>query len=344
MDTRKDKRPEDMGADRPSEAASDSDEIARLAYRYYHDRGCIEGMDQEDWYRAEREIRNMRQQNITGEGANAQTKRSVIGVFHSMDEAQRAFDDLQSQGFTRDEISFVANKASTSEWTERTQREAVVKADDKSADVAADAGIGAAVGGVGGLLLSFAGAAVPGIGPVLAAGPIIAALGGAGVGAAAGGLIGVLVEGGVPEEDAAYYAEGVRRGGILITVIARGERADRAAEILDRHGAVDIDDRVSEWRSRGWTTHDPAAAPLTSDEIRREREYLRAKERQSDEWTARARSEDTPAGGKTEAGRTARTGRKHARREKAEASSAPVRNERQAEARRRAARIYGGMP
>ena len=80
---------------------------------------------------------------------------------------------------------------------------------DKASDVVADAGIGAAIGGVGGLLLSAAGAlTIPVIGPILAAGPIAAALTGAGIGAAAGGLIGALTESGVPEEDAEILCRG----------------------------------------------------------------------------------------------------------------------------------------
>lgn len=152
--------------------------------------------------------------------------QTVVGVFKSMDDAQRAFDALQNKGFSRDEINFIANKDAHG-----------AKA-DAAADVAADAGIGAALGGVGGLLLSLVGLAIPGIGPILAAGPIVAALGGAGIGAAAGGLIGALADSGIPEEHAHQYAEGVRQGDILITVQADGSRADLASRLLDENGAV----------------------------------------------------------------------------------------------------------
>jgi hypothetical protein len=143
-----------------------------------------------------------------------------------MDNAQSAFRALQNEGFSRDEISFIANKEAHGDNA------------DTAADVAADAGIGAALGGVGGLLLSLAGFAIPGIGPILAAGPIVAALGGAGIGAAAGGLIGALADSGIPEEHAHQYAEGVRQGDILITVHADDSRADLAARLLDENGAV----------------------------------------------------------------------------------------------------------
>jgi hypothetical protein len=71
---------------------------------------------------------------------------------------------------------------------------------------------------------------------------------------------------------------------VLITVRANGARANRAAEILDHAGAVDIDDRISGWRSRGWTGFDPNAAPLNADELRREREYYAAAQEQGREW------------------------------------------------------------
>jgi hypothetical protein len=153
-----------------------------------------------------------------------------------MDDAQRAFDALQREGFSRDEISFVANKKSSDVWG---GSDAANDTGDTASDIAADAGIGAALGGVGGLLLSFAGLAIPGIGPVLAAGPILAALGGAGIGAAAGGLIGALTESGIPHEHAEHYEESVRRGDILLTVRADATRADRAAEILEDNGAIE---------------------------------------------------------------------------------------------------------
>src|SRR5205085_10780175 len=119
---------------------------------------------------------------------------------------------------------------------------------DKASDVVADAGIGAAIGGVGGLLLSAAGAlTIPVIGPILAAGPIAAALTGAGVGAAAGGLIGALTEAGVPEHQAKAYAESVRRGDVLVTVRSSASNNEVARNIMDRNGAAKIEDRVEIW-------------------------------------------------------------------------------------------------
>ena len=116
------------------------------------------------------------------------------------------------------------------------------------------AGTGAAVGGVLGLVAGVASLSIPGFGPFIAAGPIAAALAGAGVGAAAGGIIGALANLGVPEEEAHYYAEGVRRGGTLVTVHARDDAiAECAANVMRAHGAADMNERSEQWRREGWS-------------------------------------------------------------------------------------------
>jgi uncharacterized membrane protein len=200
--------------------------------------------------------------------ATTTNTKTIVGVFHSVHDAQDAVRELEANGIPRDQISIVANKNAVGYDT-------MDSADrDKTADVVADAGIGAAIGGVGGLLLSAAGAiTIPVIGPILAAGPIAAALTGAGIGAAAGGLIGALTESGIPEEDAKQYAEGVRRGDVLVTVRADDMYANQVCDILDRHDAVDVDDRVKNWRDRGWSGYREDATPLSDDELRNERRY-----------------------------------------------------------------------
>jgi len=203
--------------------------------------------------------------------AIANETQTVVGVFNSVGDAQAAVRELETQGISREDISLVASKNATGfDTMDPADR-------DKASDVVADAGIGAAIGGVGGLLLSAAGAlTIPVIGPILAAGPIAAALTGAGIGAAAGGLIGALTESGIPEEDAKYYAEGVRRGDVLVSVRAGRERAGVISDILDRHNAVDVDDRVQNWKSRGWAGYNTDAPPFTDEELRNERRYYSA--------------------------------------------------------------------
>jgi uncharacterized protein (TIGR02271 family) len=181
--------------------------------------------------------------------------KTVVGLMDNIGEAQEVVKDLVASGIERDDIGFMANEKQAAGTRQQARSDG--GRGESDGDVAsgalAGAGTGAAIGGVAGLALSLAPLAIPGIGPILAAGPIAAALTGAGIGAVAGGLIGGLTRLGVPEEEAHYYAEGVRRGGILVTVAADDDReAAQAVTILKRHGAVDIDERASEWRKQGW--------------------------------------------------------------------------------------------
>src|ERR671916_359756 len=107
-------------------------------------------------------------------------------------------------------------------------------------------------GGAAALVLSLTALSIPGIGPVLAAGPIAALIAGAGVGAAAGGLVSGLKRLGVEDDDAGTYAEGLKRGGTLVTVNADDQRASLAVGVMRRVGAVEIDKRAAEWREGGW--------------------------------------------------------------------------------------------
>ncbi len=187
--------------------------------------------------------------------------KQVVGLFDSMQDAQGAVQELRSQGFTADDISIVANNSSG---------EYGVGDGDGGSEAAEGAGAGATggavLGGLGGLLVGLGALAIPGIGPVVAAGTLATTLGttlaGAGLGAAAGGLVGALVGAGIPEEDAGVYAEGVRRGGALVTVqAATDDDADRAADILDRYNVVDIDERSSNFREGGWSGFNENAEP-----------------------------------------------------------------------------------
>lgn len=201
--------------------------------------------------------------------AIASETKTIVGVFSSVNDAQNAVRELEGLGIDRSDISIVANKNAAGYDT--------LDKSDKASDVVADAGIGAAIGGVGGLLLSAVGAiTIPVIGPILAAGPIAAALTGAGIGAAAGGLVGALTESGIPEEHARTYAEGVRRGDVLVTVKADSRRSDEVCDILDRNAAVDVDERVSNWQSRGWQGYNESANPYTEEELRAERQYYQS--------------------------------------------------------------------
>jgi len=196
-------------------------------------------------------------------------KKTIVGYFDQYAQAQDAVRSLVDTGFSRSDISLVASDP-TGEYA---KSDAVTSTDlGATSYTAAGAGTGAVLGGIGGLLVGIGALAIPGIGPVIAAGPIVTTLLGAGVGAAAGGLIGVLIDAGIPEDEAQYYAEGLRRGGAVITVSTEDEMmVERATNIFERNGAVDIDRRADEWRRSGWTGYNPdvssqtATAPLPQD-------------------------------------------------------------------------------
>jgi hypothetical protein len=199
--------------------------------------------------------------------------KTVVGLFDTTAEAQSVVQELINNGFERNDISLVANDARG----EYANYRAVGDTTESSAAEGAGAGAvgGGVLGGVLGLLVGVGALAIPGIGPVLAAGPLAAALGaagastlvGAGIGAAAGGIIGALVGAGIPEEDAGFYAEGIRRGGTLVMVKASDDMAQRAYDTMRSYGAVDVDERSGTWRQSGWTNFDSNAGPYegTSD-------------------------------------------------------------------------------
>jgi hypothetical protein len=191
--------------------------------------------------------------------------RTVVALFEDFNHANAALRELVDNGFSRDDISMIASD-SEGEYGRyvETGRQEDVDTSGAAQGAGVGAGIGAAIGGLGGLLIGLGALTIPGIGPVIAAGPLAAALtglAGAGAGAVAGGvtggLIGALVDMGVPEETAQYYAEGVRRGGHLITIRTADHMTDRAVEILNRHNPTDINERASQWRQEGWTGFDP---------------------------------------------------------------------------------------
>lgn len=138
------------------------------------------------------------------------------------------------------------------------------------------ASVGAAIGAGSGLLAGLGMIAIPGIGPVVAAGWLTAtlggALGGAIAGGAAGGLIGALIDSGVPDEEAQVYAEAVRRGGTLVSVKVDDEKAPMAKRILLDSGGVDINKRRQYYVDQGWERFDHTSAPYTPEKIELERQ------------------------------------------------------------------------
>jgi uncharacterized membrane protein len=189
--------------------------------------------------------------------------QTIAGLFDTRDEAQRAVQDLIDNGVRANDISIVA----------QDERGEISRArGDETAEAAGTGAVsGGLLGGALGLLVGIGALAIPGVGPVIAAGPLAAAIGSAGAGtlvgaatgAAAGGLLGALVGAGIPEEEAHVYAEGVRRGGTLVTVNSNDVTASTITTILRNNGSVDTERRSGDWRRSGWNQFDPAGTPYT---------------------------------------------------------------------------------
>jgi hypothetical protein len=192
--------------------------------------------------------------------------KTITGLFDNYDDANDAVGELEATGVPRSDISIVANNATG--WHKGETSEA-------GEEAATGAGVGAVVGGAGGLLTGLGLMAIPGVGPVVAAGWLAAtavgAVGGAVVGGAAGGIIGAMTESGVPENDAHVYAEGIRRGGTMVTAKVEDNLVPNAEQILKQYKSVDIAGRRNEYEAGGWTGFDPAADVYTGDDLERAR-------------------------------------------------------------------------
>ena len=156
---------------------------------------------------------------------------TTVGVFGSWDAAQRAVSDLKAAGYRDDQIGVVGKD-------ERGNTVKTGAAGDTHLGEGAAIGAGIGAGAAALASLGMAAGAIPVIGPVLAVGPLAAALISAAGGAVAGGVAGALVGWGIPEEDAKYYEGEVKAGRYLVTVDA-GERAADARSIYSRHGGYD---------------------------------------------------------------------------------------------------------
>lgn len=198
-------------------------------------------------------------------------KTTVSALFDNRADAVNAVRALTNNGFLRHDISMVASDAAG----EYAKYHGQVIPDDMPADDTINgAASGAVVGGLGGLLVGLAALAIPGLGPIVAAGPIATAIAGASIGAAAGGIVGALVDLGFDEDQAGYYAEGVRRGGTLVTAHVEEAKANEAADILNAHDPVNLENRVNMWRQYGWNSYDPSADPYTVEQIQQERQKV----------------------------------------------------------------------
>jgi uncharacterized membrane protein len=162
--------------------------------------------------------------------------KRIVGVFAAEYEASRAIEELKRQGCRTEDISIIARN---SESADTLRDESGTQAPEGIATGAATGGL---LGGLTGLLMGIGALAIPGIGPIIAAGPLAATLAGAAIGAGSGGLVGGLIGLGIPEEEAKRYDNYVGEGHILVMVDVEGERKEEEVKrIFVQHNSLNSD-------------------------------------------------------------------------------------------------------
>jgi hypothetical protein len=203
---------------------------------------------------------------------------TISRLYNSYPEAREAVLNLEAAGVKHGDISVIASNADN--WYSADRKAGTFpdrdldRKDDRAEAAGAGAGVGAAVGGAAGLLAGLGLMAIPGVGPVVAAGWLAATLTGAVAGSATGGIIGALTQAGVGKEEADLYAEGLRRGGAVVSARVADADAPRLQAVMDR-SSVKVADRTAAYRKAGWTSFDPRATPYSPEQVRRERELYR---------------------------------------------------------------------
>ena len=205
--------------------------------------------------------------------------KTITRVYSDYASAELAVRELKAAGLGDSHIGIVASNADG--WHKpgggdvdpRHDKDRDGK-DDRAEGAATGGGLGAIAGGAAGVAAGLGMIAIPGIGPVVAAGWLAALAAGAVGGGVAGGLIGALVESGVSKENAELYAEAVRRGGAIVTAKVPDDEQAKYTAIMDK-SAFDIAARETAYRNTGWKGYDPSAPAFDSDQVRKEREAYR---------------------------------------------------------------------
>ena len=184
----------------------------------------------------------------------ADKRKAVFGIYTSREQAENGVDTLLSAGFANSDISvLLPDKGSTREFAHDKE----TKAPEGTATGATAGGV---IGGTLGILAGIGALAIPGLGPFIAAGPIMAGLAGLGAGGAIGGVVGALIGMGMPEYEAKRYEGRLRSGNILLSVHCdTSDEIDRAKDVLKNSGAEDISSsgESAPPRDRSRTTADP---------------------------------------------------------------------------------------
>lgn len=203
--------------------------------------------------------------------------KTITRLFDSYSEAERAVTELERIGVPHRDISLIGNNSDNAHdhRDHHQPGDGHTVADHAGDDAGKGATTGTVIGGVGGLLAGLGLLAVPGLGPVVAAGWLLSTAVGAGVGAAAGGvtggLVGALRHAGESEADAHVYAEGVRRGGTLVSAKVADDKATSAEQALQGLSAVAASTRGDAYRQQGWTRFDESAPSYTGEQVLTER-------------------------------------------------------------------------
>ncbi len=175
----------------------------------------------------------------------------VVALFSDIEQAEKLMGRLQAIGMDASHYSFVILGQQTTNELSEEVRDMLSKTGSGTGDGAViGAGTGIVIGGISGLLSSFL---VPGIGAVLALGPLASLLAGVGIGMSAGSLIGTLNSIGLSDEDADFYASGVRRGATLVTVHSDRERLPSVIESMGATGAFEVRVRDEHYYNTGFT-------------------------------------------------------------------------------------------
>jgi hypothetical protein len=205
--------------------------------------------------------------------------KTITRVYSDYASAQRTVTRLKEAGLSNTNVSIVASdaegwhKPDSGSVDPRHDKDRDGK-DDRSEGATTGGSLGVLAGGAVGAATGLGALAIPGVGPIVAAGWLAAAIAGAVAGGVGGGIIGALVESGVSEENAALYAEALRRGGAVVTARVPNDEDAKYARIMDE-GAFDDIRLAKTYREAGWNGYDPSAPVYTADQIRKERDAYR---------------------------------------------------------------------